>query len=82
MTNLQLRSGWLWKEGGNFKTWKRRWCQLFSDGCLWYYDKEGGKLYGVIDLTGAQVRIRADCSRTSVKFSNLIEVTIFSNSIR
>lgn len=37
------REGWLLKEGGRIKTWKRRWF-ILTDGCLYYFqyttDKE------------------------------------------
>jgi hypothetical protein len=34
-----LRSGWITKEGGRYKTWKRRWMALEGD-ILAYYKKE------------------------------------------
>ena len=30
------KEGWLWKQGGRYKSWKRRWFVL-NDGCLYYF---------------------------------------------
>jgi hypothetical protein len=32
-----IREGWLWKQGGRYKTWKRRWF-ILNDGCLYYFE--------------------------------------------
>lgn len=43
------------KQGGVRKNWKRRWFQIQLQGTeLAYYDKEGGKPKGAIDLTKCQ----------------------------
>ena len=45
-------SGWLTKQGGSIKTWKKRWCVL-KDNELWYYKNEGDvKEQGTIVLDG------------------------------
>jgi hypothetical protein len=31
------REGWLWKQGGRYKTWKRRWF-ILNDNCLYYFE--------------------------------------------
>ena len=31
------REGWLWKQGGRYKTWKRRWF-ILNDKCLYYFE--------------------------------------------
>jgi len=51
-----LLSTWLNKEGGKYKTWKRRWVVLYPDFTLRYYDSEneetrGGKGFrGMVDI--------------------------------
>jgi len=32
-----LKEGWLWKQGGRVKNWKRRWF-IITDGCLFYFE--------------------------------------------
>ena len=44
-----LREGWLTKEGGGFKSWKKRWFVL-EGGALTYYAKKGGEKKGEIQL--------------------------------
>jgi hypothetical protein len=39
---MALREGWLHKEGGSFKTWKKRWFVIEGDEFA-YYNKKGGK---------------------------------------
>ncbi|XP_016088141.1 cytohesin-3-like isoform X1 [Sinocyclocheilus grahami] len=50
------REGWLLKEGGRIKTWKRRWF-ILTDGCLYYFqyttDQEPK---GIIPLENLSVR--------------------------
>ena len=52
------KEGWLWKQGGRYKSWKRRWF-ILNDNCLYYFefttDKEPR---GIIPLENIQV-----CSR-------------------
>ena len=31
------REGWLWKQGGRVKSWKRRWF-ILNDNCLYYFE--------------------------------------------
>ncbi|TRY68332.1 hypothetical protein TCAL_03803 [Tigriopus californicus] len=50
------REGWLWKQGGRYKSWKRRWF-ILNDYCLYYFefttDKEPR---GIIPLENIRVR--------------------------
>ena len=50
------KEGWLWKQGGRFRSWKRRWF-ILSDNCLYYFefttDKEPK---GIIPLENINVR--------------------------
>ena len=54
------REGWLWKQGGRVKSWKRRWF-ILNDNCLYYFefttDKEPR---GIIPLENIRVREVAD----------------------
>ncbi|XP_060560232.1 cytohesin-1-like isoform X3 [Ruditapes philippinarum] len=51
------KEGWLWKQGGRYKNWKRRWF-ILNDNCLYYFqfttDKEPK---GIIPLENIQVRM-------------------------
>ncbi|XP_067673360.1 cytohesin-1-like isoform X1 [Haliotis asinina] len=51
-----VKEGWLWKQGGRYKNWKRRWF-ILNDNCLYYFqyttDKEPK---GIIPLENIQVR--------------------------
>jgi cytohesin len=51
-----VKEGWLWKQGGRYKSWKRRWF-ILNDNCLYYFqfttDKEPK---GIIPLENIQVR--------------------------
>jgi len=48
--------GWLWKQGGRYKTWKRRWF-ILNHNCLYYFlfttDKDPR---GIIPLENIRVR--------------------------
>lgn len=35
--HISDREGWLWKQGGRYKTWKRRWF-ILNDNCLYYFE--------------------------------------------
>ena len=57
------REGWLWKQGGRYKSWKRRWF-ILNDNCLYYFefttDKEPR---GIIPLENIRVREVPDRSK-------------------
>ncbi|CAG7634768.1 unnamed protein product [Allacma fusca] len=57
------KEGWLWKQGGRYKTWKRRWF-ILNDNCLYYFefttDKEPR---GIIPLENVNVRDIVDRSK-------------------
>eukprot|EP01089_Gocevia_fonbrunei_P011873 TRINITY_DN2643_c0_g2_i1.p1 TRINITY_DN2643_c0_g2~~TRINITY_DN2643_c0_g2_i1.p1 ORF type:complete len:486 (-),score=93.64 TRINITY_DN2643_c0_g2_i1:70-1527(-) len=47
----RVKEGFLTKEGGKRKTWRKRWCVLQpATGTLFYHAKKGGKLKGKISL--------------------------------
>ncbi len=70
LTNV-VQSGWLTKEGGGFKSWKKRWFWL-KDGCLHYSKTKNGKDLGVIRLENA-THIKADSSARPKK-KNVFEI--------
>jgi len=50
------REGWLWKQGGRYKSWKRRWF-ILNDKCLYYFEYTTDKEpRGIIPLEDVQVR--------------------------
>ncbi|XP_015790227.1 cytohesin-1 [Tetranychus urticae] len=50
------KEGWLWKQGGRYKTWKRRWF-ILNDKCLYYFEYTTDKEpRGIIPLENVQVR--------------------------
>ncbi|KAK4020779.1 cytohesin-1 isoform X1 [Daphnia magna] len=50
------REGWLWKQGGRYKSWKRRWF-ILNDNCLYYFEYTTDKEpRGIIPLENIQVR--------------------------
>eukprot|EP01114_Cavostelium_apophysatum_P006874 TRINITY_DN1840_c0_g1_i1.p1 TRINITY_DN1840_c0_g1~~TRINITY_DN1840_c0_g1_i1.p1 ORF type:complete len:1243 (-),score=449.77 TRINITY_DN1840_c0_g1_i1:160-3888(-) len=50
------RKGWCRKQGGRWKTWKKRWFVL-KDNCLYYFKQmEDKDPYGIIPLENLQVR--------------------------
>jgi len=49
--NRKVKEGYLTKEGGKRKTWRKRWCVLQpASGTLFYHQKKGGRLMGKISL--------------------------------
>ena len=49
------KAGWMTKQGAVRKSWKRRWFQIQLQGTeLAYYERQGGKQKGAIDLTKCQ----------------------------
>jgi len=53
------KEGWLWKQGGRYKSWKRRWF-ILNDNCLYYFEYTTDKEpRGIIPLENISVR---DCS--------------------
>eukprot|EP00035_Acanthoeca_spectabilis_P014218 m.270542 g.270542 ORF g.270542 m.270542 type:complete len:347 (-) comp16082_c0_seq1:33-1073(-) len=53
-TNDFLGSGWLWKEGGRWRNWKRRWFELTTISFT-YYDEPEGKVLGDIPVRSGTV---------------------------
>lgn len=50
------REGWLSKQGGRYKSWKRRWF-ILNDNCLYYFEYTTDKEpRGIIPLENIQVR--------------------------
>lgn len=50
------REGWLWKQGGRYKSWKRRWF-ILNDNCLYYFEYTTDKEpRGIIPLENIKVK--------------------------
>ncbi|KAG8230896.1 hypothetical protein J437_LFUL002927 [Ladona fulva] len=50
------KEGWLWKQGGRYKSWKRRWF-ILNDNCLYYFEYTTDKEpRGIIPLENIRVR--------------------------
>ncbi len=47
-----VKQGWLEKEGGTYKSWKKRWTVLSHPQTLTYYKKKGGEKMGTVPLKG------------------------------
>uniref|UniRef100_A0A1B0FYA9 Cytohesin-1 n=1 Tax=Phlebotomus papatasi TaxID=29031 RepID=A0A1B0FYA9_PHLPP len=54
------KEGWLWKQGGRYKSWKRRWF-ILNDNCLYYFEYTADKEpRGIIPLENISVREISD----------------------
>lgn len=54
------KEGWLWKQGGRYKSWKRRWF-ILNDNCLYYFEYTADKEpRGIIPLENISVRDMPD----------------------
>lgn len=59
------KEGWLWKQGGRFKSWKRRWF-ILKDNCLYYFEYTQDKEpKGIIPLENIHIRTAEDGHRKS-----------------
>eukprot|EP01156_Anaeramoeba_ignava_P021723 Anaeramoba_ignava/c19616_g3_i1.p1 GENE.c19616_g3_i1~~c19616_g3_i1.p1 ORF type:complete len:190 (+),score=74.07 c19616_g3_i1:1-570(+) len=57
------KKGWLTKQGGHYKNWKKRWF-LLSYNCLYYFKSEkDSKPRGIIPLDGVTVEIQENLFR-------------------
>lgn len=57
------KEGWLWKQGGRYKSWKRRWF-ILNDNCLYYFEYTTDKEpRGIIPLENIAVREVQDRSK-------------------
>ncbi|XP_043212870.1 cytohesin-2-like isoform X1 [Amphibalanus amphitrite] len=57
------KEGWLSKQGGRVKSWKRRWF-ILNDNCLYYFEYTTDKEpRGIIPLENIQVRVVDDRSK-------------------
>eukprot|EP00056_Hartaetosiga_gracilis_P009470 m.136213 g.136213 ORF g.136213 m.136213 type:complete len:711 (-) comp13134_c0_seq1:2124-4256(-) len=69
-----VHHGWLLKEGGNIKRWRKRFFQLTGLGLLEYYDKEphrGGKYINAVDIYKAQITLGGDAKRPHCFFLHI-----------
>eukprot|EP00731_Ephydatia_muelleri_P030291 Em0021g814a len=64
-----LVSGYLTKRTKNFKSWKKRWWQLSTDGMLLYFKNESRcKLLGEIDIGGSCYDVCLGADKVKVSF--------------
>lgn len=57
------KEGWLLKQGGRYKSWKRRWF-ILNDNCLYYFEYTTDKEpRGIIPLENIKVRAVQDRSK-------------------
>ena len=63
MTTLPTHEGYLTKQGGVVKNWKRRWFSLQGKK-LRYFEKQGKKELGLIDLEKAsEISLAPECKK-------------------
>eukprot|EP00051_Salpingoeca_urceolata_P013845 m.175187 g.175187 ORF g.175187 m.175187 type:complete len:594 (-) comp17915_c0_seq3:323-2104(-) len=67
-TGLIIREGYLLKEGGSYKSWKKRFFTLTDSARMLYYDRPMGKFLGGIDLLGAVVTVPTTVPNTKRQF--------------
>ncbi len=61
----------LWKQGGRYKTWKRRWF-ILNDGCLYYFEYTADKEpRGIIPLENVNITFSTNCKQPKSDHSNL-----------
>lgn len=59
-TTIVMKEGYLWKKGGKFHLWSRRW-YLVSGNCMYYYTHQTDTIpKGVIFLTGCLIEKSVD----------------------
>lgn len=57
------KEGWLWKQGGRIKSWKRRWF-ILTDNCLYYFEfTQDREPRGIIPLENLQLRNVEDAKK-------------------
>eukprot|EP01117_Protostelium_nocturnum_P001259 TRINITY_DN1157_c0_g1_i1.p1 TRINITY_DN1157_c0_g1~~TRINITY_DN1157_c0_g1_i1.p1 ORF type:complete len:1157 (+),score=243.01 TRINITY_DN1157_c0_g1_i1:169-3639(+) len=64
MFGVAEKKGWCSKQGGRFKTWKKRWFVL-KDNCLYYFKSQqpDEQPCGIIPLENVQVRVAEKADR-------------------
>lgn len=60
--SLSFKEGWMTKQGGLIKTWKRRYFVLTANSLI-YYSKPGSKEKGRINIQDATPETAPDCKR-------------------
>eukprot|EP00042_Codosiga_hollandica_P026069 m.120576 g.120576 ORF g.120576 m.120576 type:complete len:726 (-) comp52085_c0_seq1:1050-3227(-) len=73
-TGAIVRQGWLLKEGGTYKSWKKRYFLLNDFGRLVYHDKPDGKFINAVYLQGCQIHEHPDPKKPFL-FSVVTQVT-------
>lgn len=58
-----IKEGWLWKQGGRYKSWKQRWF-ILNNNCLYYFELTADKdPRGIIPLENIAIRDVSDRSK-------------------
>ncbi|ELP88442.1 hypothetical protein EIN_229750 [Entamoeba invadens IP1] len=68
----EMTCGWLMKEGGSWKSWKRRYFDLVEDNLSYYKDEAKKVLLGVVNLSLATHIVAVD--NYHKKFNNIIRI--------
>ena len=72
--NAKLKSGWLTKEGGKFKTWHKRWFVLFENQTIFYSKEANSGELGMIKLAGVNPNTGVVPSEKKKNKKNCFEV--------
>ena len=56
-------SGWLSKQGGNFKMWKKRWYCVVGNFCYYYHKENDGVPAGVFFMDGCLIEATEDSAK-------------------
>lgn len=77
------KEGWLWKQGGRYKSWKRRWF-ILNDNCLYYFEYTTDKEpRGIIPLENISVRrrkIKTFYNQCVLQFPLCLQLSRFANA--
>jgi len=80
------KAGWLTKQGGNVKNWKKRYCVLSSTRReLYYYESDKGKQMGVVDLrqaTSVRASIEPKAPGPAIEIVTKDRVWVFASTTK
>jgi len=75
-TSLSEKKGWLTKQGGSIKTWKKRWCEL-RDTQLYYFKNPGDmEEKGHIELKGKIIRHLSSAEAREMDLKSVIRISV------
>jgi len=80
------KAGWMTKQGGNVKNWKKRYCVLSSTRReLYYYESDKGKQMGVVDLrqaTSVRASIEPKAPGPAIEIVTKDRVWVFASTTK